>query len=323
MLSRREFIKNISGLLSCALIEGSSFAYAEQNIEGLVDNFPDLIPGVKKVMKFKTPDSKYCLVHIRQLHAVPWDLSTEESMISTYTTFEEKVMINNCQNDIYDMLSYLTENHDLNSVFVEGISPNVFERMQKDRNYFEELVSFEDTFFDEELSMLKREAKTFLDDISKFPAHIPEGMTQEQYVDSISSRVAVLEKEVEDIKDKFRFYHGAALRLGYEGKLDLKIFESKGGLEKAEEELRRGEYGKHMLDDREDELLLEISKLPNGLHYAVLGGAHAFGGRNSFGREYIFDRRISYRDNIYEWNIKNPNSKFSLIEVTPKNLPIE
>ena len=56
-----------------------------------------------------------------------------------------------------------------------------------------------------------------------------------------------------------------------------------------------------VFDAREDVALDIISKNPNQMNVMVYGGAHKF------------------EDNIHEWNQRNPDKKYSLIEVTPES----
>ena len=58
---------------------------------------------------------------------------------------------------------------------------------------------------------------------------------------------------------------------------------------------------KNIFSDRENAALDIISKSQKPLNVLVYGGLHWFG------------------DNIHEWNQRNPNKKYSLIEITPKN----
>lgn len=75
-----------------------------------------------------------------------------------------------------------------------------------------------------------------------------------------------------------------------------------------------------VIDEREDHLLREISKQDSPMNYVIFGGAHAWGGTNSFGEEYNSEGRLSAVDNIHVWNTLNPDRKFSLIEITPKDM---
>ena len=91
----------------------------------------------------------------------------------------------------------------------------------------------------------------------------------------------------------------------------------------AMDEIKRGnkdpKLDEKIFDNREDILLQYIADQNEPLAISVYGGAHAWGGRESFGTSYPTTERTSLKDkdNIAEWNKKHPDKKFSLIEITP------
>ena len=75
---------------------------------------------------------------------------------------------------------------------------------------------------------------------------------------------------------------------------------------------------KYIFEDREDillELIAKDKKNENLMQIVIYGEDHVFGGKKSCGKDYS---RTSTKDNIYEWNKKNPDKKFSLIEIFPE-----
>ena len=80
----------------------------------------------------------------------------------------------------------------------------------------------------------------------------------------------------------------------------------------------REKYQK-MQEQREDFILKQIADSKNIEGIAIYGSSHCWGGTTSFEEFYNESKRnLNTRDNIYEWNRDNPNNKFSLIEITPK-----
>ena len=74
---------------------------------------------------------------------------------------------------------------------------------------------------------------------------------------------------------------------------------------------------KYIFEDRED-ILIELiarDKKKNPTQIVIYGEDHVFGGAKSCGKDYL---RTSTKDNIYEWNKKNSDKKFSLIEIFPE-----
>lgn len=93
-------------------------------------DFPDSIPGALKISKHVTPEAKYCLVHIRQVHYVSPDRYEALFKLLGVSDPKERLdiiskrydFINNIQQEIYKILSYLTVNGISTEVYVEGIT---------------------------------------------------------------------------------------------------------------------------------------------------------------------------------------------------------
>ncbi|MDP2924885.1 MAG: hypothetical protein Q8N99_00775 [Nanoarchaeota archaeon] len=87
--------------------------------------------------------------------------------------------------------------------------------------------------------------------------------------------------------------------------------------------LKKGKKDKELeemiFEDREDILLRIIAKQEKPLIVCVYGGAHSWGGRESFGRIYPLNTgksRASTKDNIAIWNKGHPDKQFSLYQIT-------
>ena len=113
--------------------------------------------------------------------------------------------------------------------------------------------------------------------------------------------------------------YGAAKELYKEGKLIRLPAESLDLMRAAALSMRNGGDLEKITDDREDELLRIVSKQEKPLVITVYGGSHTWGGHKSLGQDYSLKGRKTTRDNLAEWNTKNPDKKFSLIEITPNS----
>ena len=116
-------------------------------------------------------------------------------------------------------------------------------------------------------------------------------------------REGFIDPENQDSVKEYGFVVGGYETLVKLGKLDLLPSENKEIYEKALRIRKVGGFNsdefKIIQEQRENELLKIISKSDSSYSIVVYGGNHDF------------------RNNINEWNIKNPENKFSLIELTP------
>lgn len=280
-ISRRQFLGKIVGiaaaatsigaLVSCSSIEPrqeptSSIYYQKDfNISNitkanrLLMDFPERIPGAKKIDKYPIPGARYCLVHLRQHHLGEGNISRKE----------RKQVIKD-QEHVYSILSYLIDNHGLDSVYDEYFSKE---------NVGEDGVPSEITTL-----MLNMKLN---------------GKNTDAY------------KDAKYVLDATMNY-GATERLAIEGRLKIKPAETAAGYHLLPE---LGE--KEEMDGREDIAFELLSKEQGPLFVVVYGAGHAWGGKESCGPDYSLELRVSYKDNLTEWNKKHPDKKFSLIEIAP------
>ena len=96
----------------------------------ILRDFPNSIPGAVKISKHPTPDAKYCLVHIRQVHHLnstnfkklfKKEGITDPKEIRDRLT-ETYYYINEVQENIYHILNFLANNGISNEVYAEGIT---------------------------------------------------------------------------------------------------------------------------------------------------------------------------------------------------------
>lgn len=115
--------------------------------------------------------------------------------------------------------------------------------------------------------------------------------------------------------DENTFKIGAACKLSFEGKIKLRGAEIRGS-----EEFNLRLFNLHnpkVQEKREDTLLTLVAKDNKSFSVVIYGRGHLFGGKKSF-NDYNYESEDN-KDNIYEWNTRNPDKKFSLIEVVPES----
>ena len=254
-------------------------------------DFPDKINGAKSVVKYETPGAKHTLVHLGQTHYI--DMGKElslENIINTDIRYWNKIKdiytnINNCQKDIYDILTELKEKQNISNVRSEGVMlrdlDNLDNKEALKEAYFSKLAELDETgYFLESIkysfSVMNR-LKPYVEANKPAPFYTME-KTLKKY-----------NKAKQDF-ERFRYIGGADILLAMENKLNLLPAETKKA------------YDNGDMNAREDALLQIVSKENNPLELTVYGAKHNF------------------KDNIEKWNKENPNNKYSLIEITPKNL---
>lgn len=245
-----------------------------------LEEFPLQIPGAREIRKYRTEGAKHCLVHILQRHYL-FGLKTNKKREDFLTDD-----IKDVQRDIYTILSYLIDNCSLKDVYDEGVvSENI--------DYYDNMIL-------------------------KFWRKYEESLSPKARLD----KVQVVKKFQEDnhkFLERIGSIPGAVLRLALEKKVILKAAETIEVNKLINKDDKKWFPNEKNMDEREDALFKLIGDSGNSIGVVVYGGGHAWGGKQSFGESYSLEGRISWKDNIYEWNLKNPNKKFSLIEVVPSS----
>lgn len=250
-------------------------------------NFPEKINGAGSIKKYETPGAKYTLIHLKQAHFVIDEQITLERILSEDITILPRIRdayknINNCQKDIYSILKELNENQQISDIRSEGITPE---------------HSFKDKVFLREVYFSR------LDDLNKkryFKENIESSFKIMNYLEGYikSNKPAPNTTMEETLKDynkakqefeKFKYIPGSNFLLAIENKLNILPAETSETYDSGD-------------NIRENTLLKIISESNNALELTVYGADHNF------------------KDNIEEWNKKNPDKKYSLIEITPKNI---
>jgi len=297
-------------------------------INQYVLNLTHDIPGAGEVNKYITPDANYCLVHIRQMHAAIGPIEFIEQEDKYKVKHIQKI-----QDEIYDIFSYFIKNNLMGEtreeIYLEGFS-------------FESLMSLENNKENTERYRAIWNDTTEVENYEDHPLYkhiIPED--KEHFIhlfnifkdQKMKNRVSGIQKAYFDHDlDDFRIHPGEKNNEVYSKEyLDANRYTreyrkndnpTEEDNKKMEEVIKFLERDNNLMkkgvDDREDFILESVVKNHDPIGIVVYGGAHAWGGRDSFGKNYSLDGRMSYRDNIAEWNKKNPDKKFSLIEIIPK-----
>lgn len=264
--TRKNFLKKTSSiLLGISIIPSLKNLYADNEIDLFFKSFPENLPKTKRIEKFHIPDSKYCLVHIREIH---YKKSKEQSQ----GLLNEVYII---QKDIYEILNFLIDNHNLKSVRPEGLTNDKRNKTikQRARIYYEKIK--------------RRTGREYIGGAVK-------KLILEDRLNAKPAEIFETRKKMNEMKEKIK------------EKIDF-----------TEEEYQV--FRKHAMEKREDDLLKLITNDLEKISFTVYGGAHAWGGKKSCGENYILKNKDSTKDNIYEWNKKHQDKKFSLIEITPES----
>ena len=259
----------------------------EIDVNRWLEEFPTQISGAGEVRKYKTEGARHCLVHVLQIHSMlREDLKTifpnlrEEDLDKLAEDMKESSV----QKDIYSILSHLIDKYSLREVYLDGLKVNA----------------------GPSLSQTRKSMKRFLK---------ARAGDNEQYRKEYEEDLKICHEFIDFIEKKYE----ATGKLFIEGRINIKGTEllNDNELAKIIRDLIKRKVGREALDDREDPVLELIVKNKDIRAVVVYGAKHAWGGKQSFGYAYSLEGRESYKDNIYEWNLKNPDKKFSLIEVIP------
>ncbi|MBW2965646.1 hypothetical protein KY342_00920 [Candidatus Woesearchaeota archaeon] len=247
---------------------------------------------IKFVDKYLTPGAKQLLIHGRQEH---FTLNLSE---------EGKKKVMQLQQEIYISTDYFRRNRRLRikRAHNEGISSEYWAN---------ELISLV-RFIDDIYKSIKHDLRK---DIKELERRLIFNSSRE-YLELLEEKRAELRRMHKNEEESI--VYGAILKLGAEGKLKMLPAEEKEHDFKEEDFMER-EKVYAMTEGREDKFLEIASKLKNHIVYLVYGGFHAWGGRTSCGANYDLSGRLSTKDNIVEWNLKHPDKKFSLIEISFKS----
>ena len=317
--TRRDLIKQIGAI---ALVGGGLYSLSryfkpQTSAEVAFDEFPEELPGAAEIRKYRVSGAKKCLVHIRQKHLVEgYKPGTED--------FEE---VKTIQTDIYKILKEIVEKEISREFYVEAISPEMQELVESSTK-LDKLIN--ETHFNEKKSLIRRISELEKEIIGlENGSIVPLGPITfypndenavEKYISDLNEEIDTLRTrlpEAEEFEAKYAQYqrdkiaYGAVHKLASEKDIKIMPAESlRGNIEasnlfdkiKNGEEVTVGEWSQIVQENRENILLQNISTISeNPLAITIYGGNH------------------DWANNINEWNEKNPDNKYSLIEITPMN----
>jgi len=287
---------------------GYDFTNANEANEQLI-RFPTSIPGASRVDKYLTPDAQKILVHVRQIHLgkndtdedlqITKEVQTNMYKILDYLRKDTEILVNT-ENVNSDDIGH--EDWEHREAIVNGTGHDfITDKIIRLENHLKENTNLEDKI---SIENLLNEFRKF-DSIQKYGA-LKTGVPIYNAVKQLAKEGKLIRLRGETTGK--RPTHNEALRLG-------RIKTEKG------DSIDSDIYITLMCENREDTLLNLIVRDRNMISYTNFGGGHAWGGLYSCGKEYMksIDRldRLSVKDNIFDWNKKNPDEKISLIEITP------
>jgi len=278
------------------LLAASYFIFVVDHSEGakLLRDFPNKIPGAAEVNKYPVPGAQRVLIHIWQMHYAS-GLSDDQ--------LSELLKI---QGNIYSILSYLIENHDLKEVYAEGVTSDNFETITLTMNLLTDIES---------------------DD----PEVRQEGLSNRKKISNLNPEFDAYFAYMYNL-----MHHITYFRLAREGKLKLLAGDDNELLKMAEAPPGSAQIVKQLqaysvTERRENFVLKTVAEDDSLLSVLVYGSSHMFGGKEICGEGYICSAEINGRgegllffnpvnnvDNIAVWNSERPDNKFSLIEIIPE-----
>lgn len=273
--------------------------------------FPEQLPGASAVRKYETRGATHCLVHIRQLHDIPG------------LNYGELQEVQHVQNNIYSILSYLVDRHDISEVYAEGMTFEINEQIEPLRHIIKATQRKLDTLSRELIGGLERKIRHLQEE----PHNEADIMRRyhakqeaERYKKKLGDEMEELNKsylkarafaqEADRLRKERDGRLNAVERLAEEGRLRVLHGETLEGNLAGSIVARaylsgivpKSSFDALALERREDILLEVIAQKSDNLAVAVYGGGHNF------------------LDNICWWN-DTQNHKFSLIEVDPEEYP--
>ena len=288
MINRRNFLRFLAGvpLAMSGSLEVLASQRAEEGLSAseFFKKFPEKLNGAREVRKYQTSGARYNLVHINQSH-LNIDFIDYQLPKSDYPK------VNAVQKDIYNILTDLSSRGLNDSVRVEGVFRDkdedlTVEQSQEYRRILG-LVGEEFPYLPGTGLKLASEGKIKIEQGDDFPAMMICEL----------ARQGTLE---------FFFYNQRNLLPSNQ----LEIIQKHGF---SEDFYRR--------DNRENALLELMANEGRTNNVLTYGAAHQFGGKQSCGDNYPSKNlNGGSQYNLADWNSENPDKKFSLIEVFPKNL---
>jgi hypothetical protein len=281
-------------LSSCSIPEIKDFEEPKSNSINIIESennitnankflreFPNELIGSGEIRKYETSGANKCLIHLLQAHySDPETLFGDEYDETKKEEFLDKFNI------IYRTINRVQK--DIFQIIYDLEEKKLIDKVYAEGIYFKPTEDY-----------VKKIIKHRIDKLREF---------------------GVLSTEFENVETEKYFYIAGSAFIS-NSVLDLEIFpaENKKLYQDAIHNFSsRPEMIEKDHEKREDYFLEMISTKKDLSPVILFGGHHSFAGKESF-QDYNNKGRISIKDNIREWNSKNPRSKFSLIEIIPKS----
>ena len=250
------------------------------SINSIIATFPDNIPGAS-VRKLSVPNSKYCLIHIRDRH-----LNNDLSNVEEYKEV---------QDDIYQTLQFLKNKYDIKGVYLEGVTP---EKMGLITSIVNKLKTMPKEKIHKEYALNATFRMASEGNIKIYPAENSDLIKLTMAYKKFSQPISKLEENYHR-SPKTRYF--LALNDKREDALLAKI---------------AGKQSYFVVIVYGQSHVWAYLKEPS-INLILQGSTQEFS--IEFFRDGENDR-FSIDDNIREWNKEHPYALFSFIEITPNSL---
>lgn len=246
----------------------------------LLIDFPNKLPGAKSVHKYITPGARHCLVHVRYMH---WDTEASKSGLEEVKKVQAKV---------YNIVSHLIENHEVNKIYLEGLTP-------KTAPIFNVCAG---------IKYISKNPESVYD--PNFNDRVPEDLRDLESVEKNNPVLFESYSFLESIQDYHFMYRLAS---------ETDKFEVL-----ASEDVDTYKKSLKLKNLRKNPFWFIITELTGSFQKVMEERENHFLGISSRGESplsvVIFGHYHRWENNIQKWNSQYPDYKFSRIEVTPIGL---
>lgn len=306
--TRRDFLKILGAYATYGLIACNKKP-EETLANRLLETFPNEIPGASQVVKYKIPEAKYCLVHIRQAHGLEFlDQIPGATKSPTVDSIKAalKEPVEKVQGDIYKVLNYLMDKISLDSVYCEGVTKTT----EEEWNIALELRDF---IWNEGFRTMKEAQPTIVQrlkiKLSEMDPSTTERRELEEFISDLEnpSFIREADEELQNLKSP----KSAVYKLSADKGLYIKAAETDESYQ-----ARKNAHEQDLLKQIPQEADIDslIEKLPEDTLLKLISD------NNAAMAVTVYGGRHDWKDNIKNWNRLNPKKKFSLIVVDPSSL---
>ena len=279
--------------------------WAANRIEEALAN----VPNIAHTLRCDTPGAKRLLVHVDQQHfddVGPVDHTRPRAAKELERRRAAYADTNRIQCFNHDVLDAITRATRTETVMVESVVEPALENIAKEYNLILNILT-RNEYIDAPIPLgkISTYADIWKELPSRYPASSPEWPTyacipSPAFLLALQGRITIAPSTTRETENK-----------AYAARAQ----------EDAKKNPRRGIDRVEVLDDREDVVLQLATQVPAPVSIVVYGAGHAFAGKRTCGEAYT-DSRISFRDNIAQWNVQHPEEKFSFLEITVNGLRV-